>query len=117
MRHGAIYRAASDTCLIAKVSKTANTWERMRGLLGRPPLLPEQGLLIEPCPSVHTLGMRYPIDIVFLDANYRVLRQVAQLKPLRWAACAGARATLELAPGSLSTLNLTVGERLEWRVV
>lgn len=84
----------------------------MRGLLGRPPLAPDQGLLIDPCPSVHTLGMRYAIDIVFLDAHYRVLRQVSNLVPLRWAGCTGARATLEMAPG---TLSLAVGERIEWR--
>ena len=117
MISGAIYRAGSDTCLIAQVSKTSNAWERMRGLLRRPPLIAGQGLLIDPCPSVHTLGMGYALDIVFLDANYRVLRRMENLAPLRWAACANARATLELAPGALSALNLNVGDLIEWRAV
>ncbi len=115
MIHGAIYRAGSDTCLIPKVCKTANAWERMRGLLGRPPLAPGQGLLIDPCPSVHTLGMCYAIDIVFLDAQYQVLRQLPNLVPLRWAGCTGARATLEMAPGTLAALGLSIGDSLQWR--
>jgi uncharacterized protein len=110
-----MYRADSETCLIAQVRKTTNAWERMRGLLGRPPLAADEGLLIEPCPSVHTLGMRYALDIVFVDANYRVLRLIEKLPPLRSAACANARATLELAPGTLSTLGLRVGDALQWR--
>lgn len=115
MRRGAIHRASDDACLIPLTWKTANTWERMRGLLGRQALGPGQALLIDPCPSVHTLGMAYPIDLVFLDANYRVLKLVPQLKPSRWAGCAGARATIELAPGAIAALALSLGDVLQWR--
>lgn len=115
MRQGALYRAGSPQCLVPHVSLTTNAWDRLRGLLGRPPLQTGQALLIEPCPSVHTFGMGYPLDLVFLDANYTVLKTVERLAPRRWAGCSGARATLELAPGSLATLHLAIGERLEWR--
>ncbi len=95
--------------------KTANAWERLRGLLGRPPLIAGQALLIDPCPSVHTLGMAYPLDLVFLDPHYRVLKLVSRLSPLRWSGCPGARATLELSPGALETLALSKGDTLQWR--
>ena len=117
MRRGAIHRADSDACLIPLVWKTTNPWERMRGLLGRPPLVAGQALLIDPCPSVHTLGMRYPLDLLFLDAECRAVKLVSSLPPLRWATCSGARATLELAPVALDALNITVGDRLQWRAV
>jgi uncharacterized membrane protein (UPF0127 family) len=74
-----------------------------------------QALLIDPCPSVHTLGMTYSLDLVFLDAHFHVLKLVTRLPPLRWAGCSGARATLELPPGAIDALGLTVGETLQWR--
>lgn len=106
-----------NTCVLPQVARTTNAWDRLRGLLGRPRLQTGQGLLIDPCPSVHTVGMSYPLDLVFLDADFRLLEQVSQLKPLRWAACSRARATLELAPGTLDTLALKPGDQLEWRPV
>lgn len=104
-----------DTCVLPQVARTTNAWDRLRGLLGRPRLQAGQGLLIDPCPSVHTVGMSYPLDLVFLDADFRLLEQISELKPLRWAACRRARATLELAPGTLAALALKPGDRLEWR--
>lgn len=115
MKQGAVFRNGS--CILSKVARTTNAWDRLRGLLGRPRLQNGEGLLIDPCPSVHTIGMSYPLDLVFLDADFRLLKQVSALKPLRWAACTNARATLELAPGSLEALALTPGDHLEWRAV
>ncbi|HQR03486.1 MAG: DUF192 domain-containing protein [Proteobacteria bacterium] len=115
MKQGALYRAGNATCLLPRVWKTASAWERMRGLLGRPPLSEGQGFLIDPCPSVHTFGMGYPLDLVFLGPDYRILKQVSRLPPWRLAGCGGARATLELPPGSLTTLRLGNGEALAWR--
>lgn len=113
MKHGALYR--DNACVLPRVALTTNAWDRLRGLLGRPRLQPGEALLIDHCPSVHTIGMRYPLDLVFLDADFRLLKQVSRLQPLRWAGCGNARATLELAPGSLDTLALKTGDRLEWR--
>ena len=113
MKHGALFHGGA--CLLPRVARTTNAWDRLRGLLGRPRLQAGEGLLIDPCPSVHTIGMRYPLDLVFLDPDFRLIKQVSELKPLRMATCQNARATLELAPGSLKTLNLRPGDRLEWR--
>jgi uncharacterized membrane protein (UPF0127 family) len=52
-------------------------------------------LLIPRCRSVHTFGMRFPIDVVFLDAAGRPLREVRGLRPGRVACCRGAAAVLE----------------------
>jgi hypothetical protein len=58
--------------------------ERMRGLLGRDELTPHEGLLIERARSVHTIGMRFPITVAFLDSGLRVLA-VRRLVPGRVA--------------------------------
>ena len=51
--------------------------ERMRGLLGRDSLDADHGMLFPRSRSVHTIGMRFPITVVFLDAELRVLRVLA----------------------------------------
>jgi uncharacterized protein len=58
------------------------------------------GLLIPRCRSVHTFGMRFSLDLVFLDADGRPLREVRGVPPLRIVRCAAAAAVLEL-PASL----------------
>jgi len=85
---------------------------RLRGLLGRNRLEPGAGLLLEPCNSVHTLFMRFPVDAVFLDAERRVLRVRHRMGPWRAAGARGARAVLELAAGEAERCGVAPGERL-----
>jgi uncharacterized protein len=86
---------------------------RLRGLLGRRELPRDEGLLINPCSSIHTWFMRFPIDVVFLDRDLRVVRVAADVGPwrLRWGR--GARQVLELAAGEAAARGIGVGDRLE----
>ena len=86
----------------------------MRGLLASPPLKANEGLLIVPCSLVHTIGMNYAIDLVFLDKQWTIVKTVKALKPWRMAASNAASMVLELAAGSLDQLQLTNGQQLEW---
>ncbi|HVD56533.1 MAG TPA: DUF192 domain-containing protein [Thermoleophilaceae bacterium] len=75
---------------------------RRRRLLGlalrrRPP--DGWGLLLPRCRSVHTFGMRFAIDIVFLDARGRVVRVVSGLRPRRIVLCRRAAAAVEVRAG------------------
>lgn len=101
--------------VFARVQCAQSSWERMRGLLGRPRLGADQALLIEPCNSVHTFGMRYPIDVLFLDRELRVLAITADLRPGRMAWSWRARRVLEMAAGSAQRLAIGVGHRLSWK--
>ncbi len=84
---------------------------RLRGLLGTRNLPESSGLLIEPCNSVHMLGMRYPILAVYLDPGGVVLRSMV-LRPWRLGPLVlRAHAVLEL-PVSLTGM-VARGERLE----
>jgi len=86
---------------------------RLRGLLGRRSLPAREGMLIRRESSVHTFFMRFAIDVVFLDADERVLRIDANVGPWRLKACRGARSVLELAAGA--SAGLFVGDRIELR--
>lgn len=81
-------------------------WTRFRGLMLRRPLQPGEGLLIEPCSSIHMLFMRFPIDAVFLDADGAVIEIAARVKPwLGIATAKGARAVVELPAGAAAALQ------------
>ena len=93
---------------VASTGKTAATPERMicgvrarvaegffaraRGLIGRPPPPPGEGLLIPKCNAIHTFFMSYPIDAVFLDGEDRVVKTVRNVRPWRPFVWGGFRA-------------------------
>lgn len=85
---------------------------RLRGLLGRRALPPDAGLLLRPASAIHTCGMRFAIDAVFLDADGAVLRVAADLGPWRMAACRGARSVLELPAGTCARQGLRAGDHV-----
>ena len=86
---------------------------RLRGLLGRAEPTDDEGLLIVPCTGVHTLGMRYPIDVVFMDRDGRIVRTCDALKPMRaipWVR--HAYVALELRAGSVARAGVRTGDLL-----
>src|ERR1051326_4840610 len=87
---------------------------RMRGLLGRNALVPGDGIVLRPGWSIHTAFMRFPIDVVFVDADRVVLRIVTGLNPWRAALCRGGHDVVELAEGECGRHDLKVGDRVSW---
>jgi len=88
--------------------------ERMRGLLGRPPLQVDQALLITSCSSIHTIGMKYPIDLAFLDKDWEIKKIVKSLVPWRMASSFGSNMVLEMPSGTIEKLNLNASMQLIW---
>lgn len=113
MIHGSLAYANAD-CVIRKIFKTTNFLERMRGLLGKEKLKADEGLLLAPCSSIHTFGMQYTIDVLFLDKQLTIVKTVKSLKPWRMAASNAATMVLELAEDSIDKRQLRTGQQLEW---
>lgn len=89
---------------------------RGRGLLARASLEPGAGVWIAPCRQVHTLGMRFPIDVAFCGTDGTVLHLATPLRTwrmTRWVR--GAAGALEVAAGVLVAAEVDVGDRLAWR--
>lgn len=105
---------ANAGCVIRKICKTTSFLERMRGLLGKEKLNADEGLLLAPCSSIHTFGMQYTIDVLFLDRQLTIVKTVKSLKPWRMAASSAATMVLELAEDSINNLQLRTGQQLEW---
>lgn len=87
---------------------------RLVGLIGRTSLSPKSGLWIKQCNSVHTLGMRFPIDLVFLNKSNGVVRVVESVRPYRavWPV-RGATSVIELPAHSLRRSWTQAGDVLE----
>jgi uncharacterized protein len=85
---------------------------RLRGLMGRRGLAPGEGLLLRPAPSIHTWFMRFPIDAVFLDRDWRVVGIAGDVAPWRTAGRKGAKAVLELPAGESARRGLRPGDLL-----
>lgn len=96
-----------ERCLIADTPLS-----RLRGLLGRDELGADEGLLLTPESSIHMWFMRFPIDVVFLEADLTVLSVRENVKPWRTAGHRGARAVLELPTGTCRRRGLSPGDRL-----
>ncbi|MEZ0600650.1 DUF192 domain-containing protein [Paraburkholderia sp. IW21] len=95
-----------------RVSITETTRERMRGLLGRDGLPSDEALLLQRCWSVHTFGMRFAIDVLFLDSNGRVVGIRHEVPRRRMLLNLRATQTLELAAGAVHQHGIALGDQL-----
>jgi uncharacterized membrane protein (UPF0127 family) len=92
----------------------ATAWrDRLVGLMGRRSLGRDEGLVIRPCESIHTLWMRFSIDVVFLDAGGTVVAVFPCVPPFRlrfggWRA----HAVVEGPPGMIERSGTRTGDRI-----
>ncbi len=91
--------------------------KRRKGLLGRDGLSAGEGLWISPCESVHTFGMRFAIDLVYLDRGLKVRKVLSHVRPWRISACFSAHSVLELASGMVHATETRRGDQLEFSAV
>jgi uncharacterized protein len=85
---------------------------RRKGLLGRSALAERHALILAPCNAIHTFGMKFSIDVVFIGPDGRVVKIVERLARRRIAVSWDACATVELAAGSAHRAGISVGDRL-----
>ena len=107
-----LVRHGDNATVIDRLWVARSIMERTQGLLARPQLQDGEGLMLAPCSSVHTVGMRYPIDVAFLDRHGVVRKCVPNLKVFRMAGCFGAETTLEVLGGGLQRASIKVGDKL-----
>jgi len=115
-RRATLIFLSSEGKVIATAVRVASTFAaRRRGLLDCAWLHPEEGLLLYPGGCIHTVGMQFAIDVLFLNQRMQVLKCVHQLKPWRAAlAPAGTRHVLELAAGRAAATQVDTGTKLFW---
>ena len=98
--------------LASSIEAAFDSQSRRRGLLGRTALPMDTVLAIAPSNAVHSFGMRFPIDLLFVRRDGTVIKRVTHLKPRRIAAALRAFAVLEFAAGHPGVAQTRVGDVL-----
>jgi hypothetical protein len=109
MRRVRIQFDAGHGARVLEVLVAATPLARMRGLLGRPMLPDDEALFIKPCNMIHTVGMRHPIDVVFIARDGTVLEVAPHVGPRRLRGHFKAHSVLELAAGAAARHAIIAG--------
>jgi len=102
-----------DGRVLASAEVAASGAERRKGLLGRDGL--DGALLLQRTRWVHTLGMRFPIDVAYLDADGIVLKTMRMGRNRVGVPVPKARTVVEAEAGAFGRWSLHVGDRVEVR--
>ncbi|MEZ4415827.1 MAG: DUF192 domain-containing protein [Gemmatimonadota bacterium] len=106
-----------NSTLGIRVGVADSPWSRLRGLLGRDALSPGEGLMLMPCRAIHMYGMRFAIDVAFLDPEGRVVATYDTIRPGdRTRVHKDARYALEVPAGTLAETGTRPGDTLEWEI-
>ena len=107
---------ATKKTVVADNCHFANTvLKRMVGLLNRGQFGKGEGLLLDRCYGIHTFGMRFPIDVLFLDKDLHVIRAVKTLPPHRTCVVKKSVYVLEVPVGALDTSRTEEGDQIQIR--
>jgi uncharacterized membrane protein (UPF0127 family) len=113
---GQAFNQTRQAYLATALAVADTHWTRLRGLLGlsSSDFRNGYGLWIVPCHGVHTLGMGFPIDVVYLDRSMTVIHIQRELQPWRFAPVRmQAASVLELPCRTTAETRTTVGDKIE----
>ncbi len=108
-----ILNTTRQTVLVSQAEKADTPLSRLKGLLGRPSIGPEEGMIISDCRSIHMLFMRFAIDVLFVDRQHTVVGVVKNIKPF----CISpyffrSSYVVEMIPGRIDESQTEVGDHL-----
>jgi len=106
-----------NTTLVKQGVVADSYWMRFKGLMGERALPEGFGLLLKNESAIHTFGMRVAIDVIYLDAQHRVVRVTPAMPPTRVGPLVrGVRDVLELPIGTLAKTDTQPGDQLEFEI-
>ena len=110
-------RNETQGTLVATAVDVATSFaKRGRGLMLRDDFPDGHALIIDPCSSIHMFFMRFPIDVLYMDASHTVVRAQQGIKPWRMGPLRtpGAKYVIELPEGTIESTQTTVGDRISY---
>lgn len=103
-----------ETVIGRKICEARTFWTRGKGLMFAPQLDRDEGLIIDPCSSIHTFFMRFPLDVLYMDRDNTVIRADERMKPWRIGPVfTGSKWVIELPPGTIEATGTKAGDRIE----
>lgn len=108
-----VYNQTRECFLSLGVTAADTTFARLRGLIGRLSLKSDEGIWVVPSSGVHTLGVFVPLDLIYLDANHRVIHLLEHFPTFRIAPLrVQSESVLELATHTIYSSQTQVGDQL-----
>ena len=113
-----VINLTKNTWLATKVVKADKFLTRLVGLLKRKKLGPEEAIWLVPSKGIHTVGMKFSIDVVFLDKDKRVVALIPAMAPYRMSGIhLLASSVLELPTGAIRKSRTEIGDQLDVSLV
>ena len=110
-----VVNQSKGTVVAERAAIARGVWERGRGLMFRKELEPGTGLVIDPCSSIHSMWMRFPIDVLYVDRHDAVVLTDAAMRPWRIGPLfSGGHAVIELPEGAIARSGTEAGDRLRY---
>lgn len=108
-------RNQTRDCVIgSRIREARSFWARGRGLMFADSLETGEGLIIDPCTSIHTFWMRFPLDVLYMDREGTVVRADERMAPWRIGPVfTGSKWVIELPPGTISATGTVAGDTIE----
>ncbi|MFZ7101890.1 MAG: DUF192 domain-containing protein [Peptococcaceae bacterium] len=97
-----------------KIDVATSLTARLKGLLGRNSLENGEGLILDPCNAIHCIGMKFAIDVVFMDKGKKIIWIREDMEPGSREAKKDAVYVLELPAGVIAQKGLEIGDTLKW---
>ena len=110
-----LVRNQTRNTVLAETAEVADTAsKRRKGLLKHTGLDPGQGMWIVPCEAIHSFGMKFTIDVIYLDRKKRVRKARSRMVPRRISGCLFAHSVLELPAGAIESTGTQAGDQLSF---
>lgn len=105
----------NDTIIGDKIELADTFFARLKGLLGRTGLEEGEGIILTPCSAIHCLGMKFPIDVVFMDKDKKVIWIRENMEPGSIEIKKSCVYVLEVGAGVIARKRVQIGHQLEFQ--
>lgn len=102
----------NSNAVFTKVSCPNTFRSRLVGLLNKSSLNEQEAMWFDDCSSIHMLGMKFSIDVIYLDSNNRIVKMVESLKPWRCSFSFNAKKVVEVKSGMCKKYKFSEGDQL-----
>ena len=110
-----VFNQTRNVPLLSQARVAATFWLRLRGLLGVSALPKDEGLILVGEKSIHTFFMKFPIDVLYVDKNYKVIRADPNMMPYRLGPFVSQSAyVVEMPVGTIANTVTKVGDQLNF---
>lgn len=105
---------SKSTTVASSLAEATGFFSRLMGLIGKDLLEDGAGLWMARCRAIHTFGMRFPIDVIFVDRHMTVKKMVEGVPPFRpIVLCVSAKGVIELPAGAIEKAQVQPGDKIE----